>query len=170
MELRDIHKIQLQERKSGVLMKLEKDFYRQCYELLQSKKAMLDSHYSELARNDFENARNVFKDLVLRRNQKILLKALGDLKASAVSIDGLTEEEQGFYTTLLDVLNKHHLSMANIFEAKPSLKKKIKILQDLPSFISSSAQVIGPFYSGDEVEVASTDARSLVEKNLAVII
>jgi len=167
MDIETLHKIQLQEKRGGVLATLEKTFFAECFEFIDLKRQLLEANYSALARNDLDNAILILRDILTKRQQKIILKALNDFKSNANSIEGLTNEEADFYVALLDLLNRHSLKINSQISGEKKLVK-VKILSEVPEFIGKNSKSLGPFAPDQEVELDSGDAKTLISRNLAV--
>jgi DNA replication initiation complex subunit (GINS family) len=131
---------------------------------------------------EFGNAEGVFRNLVELRQQKILWKALKDLKASAVSSEGLAEEEKAFYLDLLKLLTGFEGTVLSgrageatasvVVESGKAVKKesRTRFLVDLPAFEWVDSKSYGPFKKGDVVDLGNELESFLLEKKAVEVV
>jgi DNA replication initiation complex subunit (GINS family) len=184
------------EKNRQELQKLDKDFYQQVISYISEKKHALFKKQGELFMSrekerqkvQFQNIRRLIKDLYERREKKIIHMALSKARTGSDVIDTspLLSSEREFFEeqvvlfskykkqVLLKIINASEAPAPKVTEEKkePEVKedsslKKIKIITDLPKFMGKKGNVLGPYKSGEEVEVDEAVASLLVKKEKA---
>jgi DNA replication initiation complex subunit (GINS family) len=177
-----LRKIQLSERRHATLSQIDDDFYAE----LKRKLTALGSGDSATADDrEFRNVCAIGRDIVGRRRQKIVAKAQRDLASSVVSSEGLASEEREFYLSFVGLLKRMdlvlepsedqevklrcepHPSPERLAQESVVLSTRVRMLADVPEFVSSSMETLGPFSHSQVVELSANDAALLVNRNLA---
>jgi len=173
----ELRRIQLLEKKSGSLAPLPESFFADCREWLARQEEELKNGFSLDAARVRDNSSRIFQEIVSLRQQKVLLKALRDLRAGEVSSEGLASEEKQLYTDVLKVLKEFECSMlGRVARDKPVAACEpqpeflsVKILQDIPEpFVGADGKEYGPFTAAQVVRLAREQALSLVRRKAAV--
>ncbi|MEM3839084.1 MAG: hypothetical protein QXF01_00690, partial [Candidatus Micrarchaeaceae archaeon] len=112
-----------EEKKTGELLPLPKDFYRQAEEVI-SKHAEGSTHA------EIQNKQTALNSLRAKRIQKILVY----IAYGKPMPNPLPEEEEDLYRQILSVINK---------EAATPKTTKIKILINIPEVITTQGNTIG---------------------------
>ena len=188
----ELRKIHLQEKHSSVLSALPENFYDVYLNYLTTFYSSLKDGFSIESAKTFENCRNVFLELVRLRCQKIILKSFKDSRTGSVISDGLTTQEKDLYVSMLKTFTSYEHSLvpfrqavgqnlsfnqnlnpnSGTIVAPPAMPKpsvKLVILGDVPQFVSSTGENVGPFTAGQEVELEEETAVLLTARNLAKI-
>jgi DNA replication initiation complex subunit (GINS family) len=112
MTFESLRKVQLLEKTNASLTNLEDDFYSSSIRSLSDKFSTLKQNFSLDEARACENMLKILKDVIERREQKIVLKALRDAKESRNDKDyeatqGLTREEKELYSNILSMIKQH---------------------------------------------------------------
>ena len=161
-----LREIQLKEIASLEPVKLERDFYSQLREFLESKKASVGKAQSLMEMREFENIKKVAKSLVAKRKEKLLM-------LSAIlerDIEGLTEEEQEFMDGVRGISKKSFGHVDDIFEEPKEARApetRVKIGRAIEAYKGSDNNIYGPFKEGEEVLLPQDEADWLLRSKLA---
>jgi len=180
-----LRKIQLSERRHATLASIDDEFYgdlkKKLTELGKGDSAFGDDR-------EFKNVCAIGRDIVGRRRQKIVAKAQRDLVSNMISSEGLASEERDFYLSFVGLLKRMDSVLDPVegadvklrCEAHPAqgkeapeltvLSTKVRMLADVPEFLSSSMETLGPFSHSQVVDLPKDDAELLVNRNLALAV
>jgi len=168
-----LRKTQLQERKNPALAPLENDFYAQYRALLATLQEKFQRGGLEEGK-ELANTESVLRDVLEAREQKILLKALRDVRSGAVRADGLAAEEKQLYLSLVEIINgfesraaNHSKALKEIADEEKPANPKVKFLKDLPALVWRDGSTQGPFKAGDVIELGREFAEFLRGKQVA---
>lgn len=107
-------KFQKQERDSENLQKLPEDFFESCAEWINRKgKAYQDSNDS-MAQREIENVLGIIKDILDRRERKLLLMAMHAVRTDAVPQNLHPYEEKCFDSAVENLKNMREMILAII--------------------------------------------------------
>ncbi|MFA6329999.1 MAG: hypothetical protein WCX64_04955 [Candidatus Micrarchaeia archaeon] len=180
-----LRKIQLSERRHATLAPIDDEFY------VELKRKLTDLGKGDSAFGDdreFKNVCAIGRDIVGRRRQKIVAKAQRDLSSNQISSEGLASEEREFYLSFVGLLKRMdsvldpvegadvklrcdpHPSLAKVAPEMTILSTKVRMLADVPEFLSSSMETLGPFSHSQVVDLPKDDADLLVNRNLALAV
>ena len=174
-----LRKIQLEEKHKASLFPIESDFYSSFKSRIGQLEERLSTDPSFDGAKEQENTLKILRDVIDRRQKKILLKAQHDLLAGEVSSEGLAEEEKELYRSIIKLLKEHESVVLNgsaqtaLAEQAPAPEEQepellsIKILQDLPEFVGPDMQVCGPFKQDQVVQLEKEEALLLINRNAA---
>ncbi|MEK6953682.1 MAG: hypothetical protein AABX01_01635 [Candidatus Micrarchaeota archaeon] len=182
-----LRKIQMQERNFGALSALDEDFYEKYNLWIMEQKRLLQVQFSIETLKAFENAKKIIEEVSAKREQKIVLKALKDLRASSVDSSGLSREEKSLYLKLLSMAKEFQESVVLFSEKKTEFKKSeslgssaaatektvserlstIKILVSMGKFVAPDGATYGPFEPSQTVSIESGIAEILIRKGAA---
>ena len=181
-----LRKIQVQERTFGALSTLDGDFYSQYSGWVAQQKKTLQESFSIEALKTYENSKKVITEIGAKREQKILLKALKDLRGGLVGTEGLSSEEKTMYLQVISSLKAFERAMhaeepAQLEEEvarmireevqRPKLEAtRVILLQDLSQFVAPDGTTLGPFKANDVVEMHREIADILVKRNAAKLV
>lgn len=177
-----LRKVQLQEKQSSALSKLEEDFFQQYFKWLDSQCSKLKESFSLESIRLHENASKILSELVERRQQKILFKAFNDFRAgefeNPLLVEGLCKEEKELYYRLIKLFTEYKASLVAKSEcpveetplAKTGTKEgfvKIRLLKDLQEFVGLDSVSYGPFSKNEVIEIKKEIADILLNKKAA---
>jgi hypothetical protein len=181
-----LRKVQLAERRHATLTEINSDAYAEIRARLCELEAGLSDRQPEEQR-EYASLSHIAKDIVFRRKQKIVAKAQRDLSNNQISSEGLAAEERDFYLSLIGLLKNLDSVFSGNAPAKPVAAKpqtqaetafaavadaitlRVKMLSDIPEFLSSSFETLGPFSKSQVLELPKEDADLLVGRNLAAV-
>ncbi len=170
-----IREIQRNER-SKELQPLPKNFLKDFEEYIERKKRLGK-------KEEVENARFILRDILNRRERKIVSAAL-DFVRTGIKIENLSEREKALFNELVAVLKKYRGEAAKkenvkkkkekaVVKKQKQVIKKVKremvlvrIKEDLPDFVGPKLNI----YSLRKKEIANLPkkiAEILVKNNLA---
>jgi len=172
--------VQLLEKRSGGLTPLPDNFFVDCHAWFALQDASLKKSFSLDAARVRDGAERILREIIELRKQKVLLKALRDIRAGEVDSEGLASEEKHLYTQVVKVLNELECSLAG----KASVASdetggvacvpvsdgflNVRILADFPeAFVGSDGHEYGPFTALEVVRLAREQALSLIRRNAA---
>ena len=167
-----LRKTQLQERKNPALAPLEADFYAKYRALV----AQLQEKFQAGGLNEgkeLANTESVLRDVLEAREQKILLKALRDVRAGVVKADGLAAEEKQLYLSLVEIINgfesraaNHSKALKEIADEEKPATMKTKFIKDLPALAWRDGSTQGPFKTGEILDLGREFAEFLRGKQV----
>ncbi|NYZ74860.1 DNA replication complex GINS family protein [Candidatus Micrarchaeota archaeon] len=174
----ELRKVQLLEKKSASLAPLPETFFADCRDWMARQEESLKNGFSLEGARVRDNASRVLEEIVSLRQQKILLKALRDIRAGEVSSDGLAQEEKQLYTAAVKLLKEFECSLAGRAvapegsgvncEPLPDGFLSVRILADIPeAFVGSDGKEYGPYSASQVVRLARDQALSLVRRKVA---
>ncbi len=182
-----LRKIQLAERRHAILTALEPDLY----DTVNLRVAELTANLADRPVEEQREHQNLFKishDILSRRKQKIVAKAQHDLANSSITSEGLAKEERDFYLSLVGLLKEFDSivvlsgqaatrqkqdspQLAGSQEIPPAPEKvRVRMLAEIPEFVSSTLDALGPFGKSEVVELPRTEAELLINRSLASVI
>jgi len=170
-----LRRIQLQEKHNATLTVVDEAFYESYAVFLAQQVERLRQAFSLDEVKLYENTQKILKEIIEKRQQKILLKALRDLKTGDVSSEGLARQEKELYIELLRLLQSHEASLNSAFAGEKTVQEKpgekdtvaVRILVDLPAFVGMDSQPLGPFTASQVVELKKEEAELLIKRNAA---
>lgn len=163
--LRDIQK---KEMDSAAIAALEPSFYSDVAKFLAEKKKKARESGSMLAIKEYENIRRIVAAIQMRREEKIVLRAVRGESDAA----GLTTEESVLLKDLSKRINECRNAVSDIWnsEEKEPKMKKVRILKDIEPYTGLDKNVYGPFKSGDVPLLPLTEAEWLLKSRMAEVL
>ena len=173
-----LRRIQLSERRHAVLSQIDDDFYSE----LKRRLSALSGEGSFEDNREYRNFCQIGRDIIARRKQKIVAKAQRDLSNNQISSEGLASQEREFYLSMVGLLKR----MDSVLDAEEHEKKaaepsgakaasddrtfitvKVRMLSDVPEFVSTDLEPVGPFSRSQVVDLPKEVADLLVNRSLA---
>ncbi len=186
----ELRNIQRKERINRSLQPLEPDFLKKVSSYLDKKKELLQKTIGDGNRfsvdmgnkinNEVSNAQRVLKDIMERRESKIMLQGLMDARAGvpAENVLNMLPLEKGIYKNIFEAISKYRKEcfyplLAGQFVQKElvsdePLTQAITLLSSVPEFLWKDSNKYGPFDEGDSVEVPLELAKFLLAQKKAV--
>ena len=170
-----LREIQRNEKSSEKLFELEEEFYNAFNGYIEQRQKSQE----ESSTIEIQNAKNILRDIIDRREKKILNQALRAARTQEKIDKGpMTEKEQELYEALVNVLNEYRVELngengtkpteeAEEVEEEDTGKVKIKLLEDLPAIVGADFEDYGPFRAGDVVELPRENAEIFLKKEKA---
>ena len=193
MNYEDLRKFQRMERNASNLAEIPSSFYYELNELIKEQKEKYEKTHSIEDAKVLENLHKIALDIYGRREMKILTKALKAAN-SGLKENNLVEFEVNFFNDAVKLIkeNKSNFDKVLVGEfseesAEKVLSEKVgkiegeeeaedlnmvlvRILQNMPKFVSSEGKELGPFESNQMVRLPSKEAHLLVEKEFAELV
>jgi DNA replication factor GINS len=128
---------------------------------------------AKLMNREFENVKNMVKELVQLRSDKILTK-VSDRKT--VPREVLTEEEENLQGEIFPLAEAYQTFLKDILqgrlprieeEEKPK-KMLVRFVQEIPAIVGSDMRTYGPFKPEDIATLPTENARILIKQGVAV--
>ena len=165
-----LREIQRNEKKSEKLFELEEDFFESVQQYCEQRgKSKNNGNMIEL-----ENAKTILRDIVDRRERKILNQALRVTRTKdEVETSAMSSNEKALFEELVGILEKYRIDVIGEDVTEPEPEEapeeatklvKIKILEDLPAIVGADFEDYGPFKEGDEVELPPENAEIFISK------
>ena len=178
MYYNDIYEILRKEKYSEALKNLPKDFINEFKSFIQEKKeATLASEdlFSDSvikSKKQLENAISIFKEITLRRKKKILELAFVATETEIMKRDfeNMLSVEKEVFEKLVKSFEEEDKEISRILngqEKKETLQKMIIFNQNIEQFIDHTGNAIGPFKSGELVNLEHSTAKIFVEDKKA---
>lgn len=162
-----LREIQKKEMESFEPVKVEKDFYAQVRQFLESRKASALKSQSFMDMRELENARKVAKSVLAKRKEKLLMLSA----ISAQDIEGLTEEEQQFVRRVREVAGSSFGAVDSMFEEPKEESTvhstKVKIVRTTEAYKGFDNNIYGPFKEGEEILLPEEEAEWLLKNKMA---
>jgi DNA replication initiation complex subunit (GINS family) len=154
-----LRKISMQERESNKLSQLPPNFFSDVQAYF-SKKSQVKTEESW----EFESARQFFQEILDRREAKILMHALYNVRSGLVP-ENMSESETEFFSKIVKCINEFK-------DVKKSMTRErqidtVAILEPLPEFVGLDMKTYGPFSKGDVTTLPKDVAELLVSKKSA---
>jgi len=163
----DLFAMYRQERGSNALSTLPDGFDESLENVIieLTKKSQTDPQ----ALKELENTRKLAISIIGLRRQKIILRAINAQEAKLL---GANQREQDFYEKILSICSAQDKWLNKLITSKaPEVvvikTKKIKMLKDVPQYTAADGKSYGPYATGEEIELAQTEAKWMVEGKLA---
>jgi len=155
----DLYEALRKERYSDDLQLLNKSFLQEVFEYLEEKKKFSDKDddmFSDLvmkSKKKLENARAIFKELLLRRRRKILNLAFvaSETGISKKDFENLMDFEKELFEDIVKSLEKADSNMTDSMAGgKVSSKfQLVKFMDDIGEFLDLEGESVGPFAKGE---------------------
>ncbi len=160
-----LREIQKKEMESLELVKMEKDFYAQLAQFIESKKATALKNQSFAEMRELENIKKVAKSIIAKRREKLLM-------ISALSVEtpeGLAECEQEFLAQLKSTVEKSFGPLEALFEEPRNgiAGTKVKIVKTIDAYKGFDNKIYGPFMEGEEIALPEEEAEWLLKSKMA---
>ncbi len=203
----EIFELLRRERNSEDLQTLDPHFYADLVQYFKNKESVLDDTSEEAqifgaserdrVQIQLENARKITKELLERREKKIIMLALNKARTESDIIDtsALLDVEQEFYHECADLFSDYKegvlerivsLELPEFGDAATSErdrteeesaeqqretsdeeKVKVRFTSSIPKFVGKNEEVLGPFDTDDTAELSEDIASVLVGKGRA---
>ena len=169
LSFEELRKVQLAEKHSPALAPLPENFYDVYFSYLQDRMAGLKDNFSLDGAKAYENSRKVLGDIIKLRSHKIIFKAFTDGEANRIVSDGLTSQEKIFYHSLLRLFNDYELKMSMLSTTQKQ-SVQVEIAADVPEFVGKDGKTLGPFKSGEKIELDTETSALLLQRGAAKLV
>ena len=173
----DIYEAARKERGDG-LQELPNNFIEEVANYLKEKKEFSskeDDEFSDVilkTKRQLENAKTLFKEIILRRRKKILNLVLiaTETGISKKDFDDMLNFEKKLFEELIGKIDSSDKSLNNVIngndfkkEVKINNNQKIIFKEDVDEFVDFNGEMMGPFKTGDERNLPKEIVSILVE-------
>lgn len=196
MNYEDLRKFQRMERNAPHLAELDKKFYSELVELIKENRTNYEKSKSVEDLKILENIFKISRDIFERREQKIVLKSLRAVKTGEMEDERIIQMEKTLFDDLKKVLkqNRSDFESVMIGDSVASSAKEtrevmanmeavagngspedlntvlVRILKNIPKFVSSDMQEYGPFTVSEMKKLPKKEAELLSRKQFVEII
>ena len=184
--LRDLQK---KERASRELEKLDSDFYRQVSDYMEKKTGLdLKDNLDFAARRDLEHTRIIIKDILNRRERKVINLAVLNARGNIVP-KNILPEEKDLFNKIQSAVTDYRSNFDSIFyengvetedkieQKKPEKEKqedtktkntddnnsRLRTIDTIPAFIADDGNSYGPFEKDQEIDIPPAAAEILIK-------
>ncbi len=177
----DIYETLRKEKYSEALQVLPKDFVEGFTKFINEKRE--DKTENEMfsgifeSRKEIENALAMFKELMLRRKKKLLNLVFVAAETGIMKRDyeNMLGFERELFENLVKAVENGDKELAKMLHGKKSLKgeegyKLLLFSQDVEEFVDMDGNLIGPFNSGELVNINAQVAGILVDGGKATYV
>ena len=169
---KDIDNVTRNERYSENLQKLPNNFIDDTVDYLKEKKEFSlkeDDEFSDViikTKKQLENARTLFKELILRRRRKILNLILiaSETGISKRDSDNMLDFEKRLFEELMKCIDFSNKEVQASFNGKKQISNQmVTFKENVEEFIDLEGNKLGPFKQGDQTELPREIAKILIE-------
>ena len=166
------------EKENVELQRLPKNFYAKIADYMKKireESRMLDKKTTKakLLKHEFENVKNMVKELFQFRYKKLREKSLA---RETVPREVLTKEEKKFHGEILPLAEAYQAFLKDILQGRLSRIEKeekpknilLRFVQEIPAIVGSDMKTYGPFEPEDIATLPSENARILIKQGVAV--
>jgi len=175
----DLYDFLRTEKYNEQLQSLPKTFIKELTEYFDDKRKIAtreDSNFSDTitkTKKQLDNAITIFRELVIKRQRKIMNLALVAAKTGINKRDAenMDELEQHLFETIVAEVEKDEKRISSIIsgmhEEKDLKNSLIRFKQDTPEFLDTDEKVLGPFKVGETANLPKQIVEILVKNNQA---
>jgi len=188
-------KFQRYERDNKQLQELPEDFYQSCAEWMKRKEKIYEETKDPMIIKEIENVMTIIKDILDRRERKLLLLAMHSVRGNAVPqnllpfeakhfdiiVEHLREMREGILSQIKGTGEEKSGEEKKEEDAAEELKKDeklpkikqlegfklVRILEEIPQFLGTDGRSYGPFKPEDLVTLEEKVADLIINKNKA---
>ncbi len=177
--LRAIYRL---EKEASRLTRLEPDFYDLLARYIEGEKEKLREATEKLdieAMKRFMNIKKLVQEFILLREKKIIRFALFSVLEGADEIENLVGWEKDMYREIRELIERYAKKVEAVFEGGGKREEReekilnvvrVRILEDIPTFVGTDFKEYGPYRSGEEVDLPRDVADVLVRRGLAEVV
>lgn len=175
----DLYEILRKEKYSESLMPLSKDFMIDFSEFLNEQK-MQSSKESDLfadniikSKKQLENSLAIFKELILRRKKKILNLVFVATETGIMKKDyeNMLYFEKEIFDKVVAAFETGDKEISNSLNGRKDenipLNKMVILIQNVEQFVDTSGNIIGPYGTGELINLNAEIAEILVSSGKA---
>jgi DNA replication initiation complex subunit (GINS family) len=178
----ELYEVLRKEKYSEQLQHLPSEFFSNVAEYLEDKKKMTQKESDSFSdavvkiKKQYENAIAIIKELIMKREKKIVNLALVAAKTgvSKRDIENMLENEKELFETItkkIEETEKQFNDMIEHGENKKDLKNQlIRFTQDTSEITDLEGNRLGPFKESDVANLPSEISEVLIKAGQAVLI
>ncbi|MBI2631497.1 DNA replication complex GINS family protein [Candidatus Pacearchaeota archaeon] len=180
LDYNTLYEILRKEKYSDALQQLPKNFLEEFSEYISGKKELtvkdddLFTDTSIKAKKQLENSLALFRELILRRKKKILNLVFVAAETGIMKRDyeNMLSFEKEIFDKLVKAFEEGDKEISKTLNGKKGLidQEKNKLIlfnQDIEKFVDMTGNIIGPFKSGELVNLDSSVSEILVQSGKA---
>jgi len=155
----DIYEVLRKEKYSEQLQKLPKNFIKEVSEYLKDKKKVSEKSEDMFSdaifktKKQFENAVNIFKEIMLRRKKKLLSLAFiaRETGISKRDFENMLGFEKEMFDKIVKSMEEADKSVNDLINGKEEKEKHVLISfkEDVEEFLDMEGNRVGPFKKGE---------------------
>ena len=169
----EIYEAARKERYSESLQKLEEDFVDDVKNYLKEKREIASKENDSFSdvivktKKQLENARTLFKELMIRRRKKILDLVLiaTETGISKQDFDNMFKFEKNLFEEVMKTIEKSDSMLNEVLDGDPkgsSNFQKVRFKEEVGEFLDLEGKKIGGFKENEEVELSKEIALILI--------
>ena len=177
----DIYEAARKERYSEQLQPLAKNFVKEIANYLKEKKEIAskeDDDFSDVimkTKKQLENARTLFKELMLRRRKKILNLVLiaAETGISKQDFENMLAFEKSLFEELMKCIDSSDRSLNEIFNGKieEAHKNELVVFKEfVEEFVNLDGERMGSFEKGQIANIPKEIAKILIDGGKAEVV
>lgn len=175
----DIYEAARKERYSDQLQELPKNFVQNLADYLREKKEFSlkeDDNFSDViskTKKQLENARTLFKELMLRRRRKILNLILiaAETGISKKDFENMLDFEKGLFEEFMKCIDSSDKKVSESLNGKKENHdnkfEKIVFMENVDEFMNLEGEKTGPFKKGEKTLLQKEIAKILIDAGKA---
>lgn len=178
---RDIYDAARKERYSEQLQPIAKNFVMEVSNYLKEKKDIAskkDDDFSDVivkTKKQLENARTLFKELMLRRRKKILNLVLiaTETGISKQDFDNMLAFEKSLFEELMKCIDSSNKDISGILNGKIEKSQENELIvfnEDVEEFVGLEGNQMGGFEKGQIANIPKEIAKILIDDGKAEIV
>lgn len=174
----DIYEFSRKERIQPELQKMPENFMLDVVDYLTEKKLIIskeDDSFSESltkTKKQLENARTLFKELIVIRRKKILNLILiaAEVGVSKRDLDNMMDFEKQLFNDLMFCIETSNKKISGVLENGNGGKETLVFKDDVAEFIGLNGEKMGNFKKGQTASLPKEIAKILIEDGKAELI
>jgi len=177
----EIYELLRKDKYSEQLQKLPTEFFKEIsdYFVEKGKTSSKEGIFSDTVKKtkkELENAMTMFKDLMTKRQEKIVKLAMVAAKTgiSKRDVENMLDHERELFDQVaksIEDFDKSILNMANGESKEKDLKNRIvRFKQDVSEFAGIDGNVLGPFKEGEIANIPKEIAEILLRSEQVEVI
>ncbi|MBS3071332.1 DNA replication complex GINS family protein [Candidatus Pacearchaeota archaeon] len=176
----DIYESARKERITKELQKLSENFVSDVADYFKGKKGIASKEnelFSDvIAKNQkqLENARTLFKELIVIRRKKILNLILiaAEIGISKRDFENMMEFEKNLFNEMMSCIENSNRKISSVLEngGNINVMDLLFFKEDVAEFVGLNGEKTGPFKKGQKVSVPKEIAKILIEDGKAKLV
>ena len=171
----ELYEVFRKEKYSEVLQELPKKFVAEFSDYLNEMKESSDEGQQDLlsdslhqSKKQFENAISIFKEIMLRRKKKVLNLVFIATETGIMKKDyeNMLEHERAVFDKLVKAFEDGDKELNKLLRGQKDIQEEFKMVlftQDVEEFVGHSGEAVGPFKTGELVNLDAGVAKIMVD-------
>ncbi len=174
----DIYELSRKEKVQMELQKLPENFLLDVADYLKEKRVMASrdedsfSDSNVKTKKQLENARTLFKELIVLRRKKILHLILiaAEVGISKRDFDNMMDFEKQLFNELMSCIEGSNKKISSVLERGNNGKEMLVFKDDVAEFMGLNGEKMGEFKKGETATLPKEIAKILVEDGKAELL